>query len=198
MGKQRVASIWWLVVILLCMASCRFNRLRVYEPYLDSYATGQKEVAKLLEEGVDSVLVYYDGCIGCVHGVPKPYYVYWKEDEQWQITKFSSYGPHNVLKSNLSMGHFQLIKEGLDEELKPSNQYWSHYPYEQVKMYAAGDSICYEVEYMERAKNTSHPKVLWMDKIRSDLLSYEGYWRNKKIKYSGERIHRDSILKWSN
>lgn len=188
--KKRV-NVLWLIALVLLMPSCRTNRVKEYKAHLNSYAMGQKEVAQLRKQHVDTIMAYFQGCSSCAEGAPKPYHIFWKEKEQWKLTKFDVYGTYNTMRTSLNTAYLREHEQAMKEPLMPAKTLWSHYSYETMMVYTKADSFHYTVRSEESSINASHPQVIWIDKVRSRLLSYVGFWRSKHHKR--EKIDLESL-----
>lgn len=150
--------------------------------HLDSREEGNAFIDSLLAADVDTVIGYYQGCVGCVKGLPLDYYIYWLDEteKRWKIKRFSTYARYEILqRGRPPMSYLERNLDSIETgRMKPFPEF-SHFSWESIRIILGERSFEYKVEEMERQFNDSSPRVIFIDKIRSELLGLTGYWRRE-------------------
>jgi hypothetical protein len=180
--------------ILMLLIGCSTSKYYVaYVQHIDSRAEGNKFIDSLRTLGMDTIIGYYDGCSGCVEGFEKPYYIFWDSKNTWHLIKFTTYSKYNEITGYSPP--IKYVSENIESiengKLNAPQFELLHFHYDAVRIIFQNKETKYEINDFEKFDNESAPKVILIDKIRSELLGifpsdWKGlnYMTEKRIKKS--------------
>ncbi len=172
------------IILLLCLIvfSCTLQKasrsIELFEAR--DAATSFKDT--LIKNGIDTILLFYKGCEGCIKGAKKTAYVFWKEgDNNGTIRKFDSYAGlgKDIIINDLSQYFFAHEREIREQKLAEVD-----YMLEgrsrttDIYLYVNG-SLFYEKElsfqdfYINNTLNEEMRLFRWIYQIESEIFNIE-------------------------
>ncbi|MFN9109829.1 MAG: hypothetical protein ACK5XN_07140 [Bacteroidota bacterium] len=170
---KQVASI----LICLIVFSCALQKESLSISPIEVEELANSFTDTLIESGVDTILVFTKGCSGCIKGVKKSVYVYWKQRETSKIRKYDSYtgvGSDNVI-DDLVIYFYKHHNEIRQQELKEPEYILSHYNYTGIRLIINGKEF-YKSEISEHLFNNLNDEkrlIIWIQKIESIIFNLE-------------------------
>jgi hypothetical protein len=162
----------YLLVFSFLSACGSKRRTTYYVPHLNPVEESQKLLDSLQTNGVDTLVLYEDGCHGCMEGIEESIYVFWRKKNQNYIclfTNYSNYFPREIHYFPLYFIVNHATKIHGDTLLDPQFGLF-HYDFERVLINIGKTRFEFRVDEFEKEANPLNFKVLTIDKIRSSLL----------------------------
>jgi hypothetical protein len=145
---------------------------------IEAEALAKNFTDTLIKSGVDTILVFTKGCSGCIKGVKKTVYVFWKQKEApIKIRKFDSYSGVGSDKEidDLTSYFFTHENEIRQQQLKEPEFILSHYSFTGIRLLLNGNEF-YEKEIPEQYFNNFNEEkrlIVWIQKIESLIFNLE-------------------------
>lgn len=166
--------------ILLCLLcfSCASQKKTVLVNSVEVEKLAKNFTDTLIKSGVDTILVFTKSCSGCIKGIKKTVYVFWKQKEApMKIRKFDSYSGVGSDKEidDLTSYFFAHENEIRQQELKEPEYILSHYNFTGILLLLNGKEF-YEKEIPEQYfTNLNEEKrlIVWIQKIESLIFNLE-------------------------
>lgn len=138
----------------------------------DPAAKGLEFIDSLKAAEHSPLIGFYKGCVDCQPYSNIPYYVFWKANDTWFVTKFDRRSRYNILKAQTSVLSNQrsYLDSLKNEKLVVLKLIKSAYAYEQVLLIMKDLEIDYRIKDYEREYNTNTRKLALTDKIKSRLM----------------------------
>ncbi len=171
--KKQIVQI---IICLLCF-SCGSTKKMKMHVNIEAYQLAKNFADSLINQKIDTVLIFTKGCSGCIKGMRYSVYVFWKaQDTLRMIRKFDNFfgigSPVEI--EDLTREFFNHESEIRKTEL--ISRFWlSHYSYSSLKLIIEGH-VHYEKEipdYVRNDLNEDKRLMIWLQKIESTLYNLE-------------------------
>lgn len=177
----------YLVIILLAIiCSCSVKNKYVYVAHLDVKELGVSFVDSLIQENIDTILSYYEGCAGCIPGTRKFFWVYWENQGIPNIVKFTNYSKYYPLKISFKSEFTfidKLIPQLKNDSINRGYSLLNHYAYEEFQIISPYSSYKYMITADASNLNQGSYSVLVIDKFKSMIHnSSDWYWESYAYK----------------
>lgn len=184
--------------LLIIFTSCSTSKHQIIlVEHINSRAEGDRFIDSLKASGKDTIIGYYSGCSGCWRGTQTPYYIYWCTENNWHLTKFTNYSRFNqITRFRPSINYLSKNIETIDSSNLIKTGVWiSHCHFEIVRIVLNGKEMKYTILDYEKLDNELAPKVILIDKIRSELFNiHPSEWKGLDYKRKIRRKNRSKLI----
>ncbi len=131
----------------------------------------------LLNAGVDTIVIFYKGCSGCISNINKMGYVIWNDSNSFYVKKVDSNNKYyDPVKTIDSFSYFFTNEKQIREEkLVFPEMEFLHYHYSKLMLKYPKGVFTKEVSESQRLlkENENKKIVIWISKIESALFNIE-------------------------
>lgn len=164
-----------LFLIAFATISCSVSRKKSFADPNKSKNEALAFVDSLKDHNLKPIIVYQNGCSGCVTGIDREWYVFHNlgfHGASSKLTKFSTYStPKTVDIFNFSTKYLLNIADSLaTEKLTAPNSEMAHGPYYQIIISTENHEINYQMSKDDIRVNEDTFHVKLLDKISSFLF----------------------------
>jgi hypothetical protein len=170
-------NILLILIIQLSVISCLAQKHKKDKSVpLDIRKETKHLIDSLRSEGVDTILSFYKGCSGCVEGIYKSEYLFWKKNNQIKIKKVDSYIVYKeVLNAkDIFSYYFDNYNNMQNDSLTEPPSSLIDGPYTEINLYY--DNKIYQKNipnYYRTKDNLDKKLMIWMYYIESILFNIE-------------------------
>lgn len=140
---------------------------------LNAWLEGNEFVDSLLAEEVDTIIAYQAACVDCQPNSANPYYIFWKQDQDWYLQKFQTQGRFRLLKGfEAPVGYIDQHWSALTEDdiIRP-NFIRSAYGFERVQVLLSKRQLDYRIKDYEKEINEKSIHLLLINHLRETVMA---------------------------
>lgn len=177
----------FIILLGAILGACKTKKkvhvlLEKYNPSIESDSL----LNDLKANGVDSFIVYNNGCSGCVKGSKIYSYIFWQTKGECFVKKISNYGIFTAIKlhKNTLESLLRLHKYSFKDSFSsnPNKIKWSHYKIESIQIQTPNIHNQYEVKSFEKTDNPNLPIITFINGIKAVLFDIPNYrWKLKEF-----------------
>ncbi|MCC7318814.1 MAG: hypothetical protein IT219_09800 [Bacteroidales bacterium] len=170
---KSVTSIFFCLICIYCAPNRRTIQINSIDPVVLANSCADS----LIKAKVDTILLFSKGCSGCISGVKKTVYVFWKSKYVApKIKKFDTYsGVGEYLQvDDLTNYFFNHEYEIRQEVLKEPDYILSHFKFTGIRLFIQGNEF-YEIDIPDQSRRPNEDKKLihWVQHVESSLFNLE-------------------------
>ncbi len=166
----------YVLICLLCFSCASAKKMKIHVD-INASQLAKNFTDSLVNQKIDTILIFTKGCRGCNTKWRYTVYVFWKaQDASKMIRKFDNYfGIRSACKiEDLTREFFKYESEIRKTEL--TSRFWlSHYTSSSLQLIMNGN-IHYEKvipDYLRNEENEEKRLIIWLQKIESALYNLE-------------------------
>ena len=167
------------ILCILALTGCFKQPSKTHNRNFNPKEEGLKFVNELKNQGVDTIITYFDGCSGCNTNFQQTFYVYWVDNKLSRIIKFNESMKFESMSYAIPIKYLGIFFDTLiNEKIKISGYQDSHYSYSEMFIKIGDRELGYKIASYEKWVNELSWRVLMIDKFRSEIFGIKDYrWK---------------------